>query len=379
MTEIQGTCHDRLAPVRAAFEANFSDRGEVGASVCVTIDGETVVDLWGGHADEARSRPWERDTIVNVYSTTKTMSFLCVLMLADREQLDLHAPVATYWPEFAANGKEAVEVRHLMSHSAGLSGWDTPPAPTDLADRRRMAALLAEQAPWWEPGTASGYHAITQGFLLGELVERVDGRSLGTFFREEIAEPLGADFHIGMDPVHDDRMGELIPPTDALGEGDVAPDSLAARSVARPRLTGLEPRESWWRRAEIPAAGGIGNARSVARIHSATACGGSVDGVRLLSEAGVDRIFEEQTYGTDLVLGVPMRIGMGFGLPAPEVPIGPNPRTCFWGGWGGSMIVADVDARVSFAYVMNRMEASLTGDSRGAALLLSTWEALATA
>jgi CubicO group peptidase (beta-lactamase class C family) len=240
-----------------------------------------------------------------------------------------------------------------------------------------MAALLAEQAPWWEPGTASGYHAVTQGFLLGEVVERVDGRSLGTFFREEIAEPLGADFHIGLDPAHDDRVGELIPPVNALGEGDVDPDSLAARSVGRPRLTGREPREEWWRRAEIPAAGGIGNARSVARVHAATACGGTVDGVTLLSEAGVDRIFEEQIHGTDLVLGLPMRYGMGFGLPAPEVPIGPNPRTCFWGGWGGSMVVADVDARVSFAYVMNRMDSTLTGDSRGAALLLSTWEALA--
>ncbi len=377
MTEIHGTCDDRLAPVRAAFETNFASRDEVGASVCVTIDGEAVVDLWGGHADEARTRPWDRDTIVNVYSTTKTMSFLCVLMLADRGELDLHAPVATYWPEFAAAGKEGVEVRHLMSHSAGLSGWDTPPAPTDLADRRRMAALLADQAPWWEPGTASGYHAVTQGFLLGEVVERVDGRSLGTFVREEIAEPLGADFHIGLDPTHDDRVGELIPPTAALGEGAVDPGSLAARSVGRPRLTALEPRESWWRRAEIPAAGGIGNARSVARIHAATACGGSVDGVTLMSPAGVERIFEEQTDGTDLVLGVPMRYGMGFGLPSPEVPISPHQRSCFWGGWGGSMVVADVDARVSFAYVMNRMEASLTGDSRGAALLLSTWEALA--
>ncbi|MEM8905954.1 MAG: serine hydrolase domain-containing protein [Actinomycetota bacterium] len=379
MTEIHGSCDDRMAPVREAFEANFERRDEVGASVCVTVDGETVVDLWGGHADEARTRPWEQDTIVNVYSTTKTMSFLCVLLLADRGELDLHAPVADSWPEFAVNGKEAVEVRHLLSHSAGLSGWEQPLVPTDLADRRRVAALLAEQAPWWEPGTVSGYHAMTQGFLIGEVVERVDGRSLGTFFREEIAEPLGADFHIGLDPVHDERVGELVPPGVALGEGVVEPDSIAARSVGALRLSALEPRESWWRRAEIPAAGGIGNARSVARVHSMTAGGGTVDGITLLSEAGVDRIFEEQTHGTDLVLGVPMRYGMGFGLPAPEVPIGPNPRTCFWGGWGGSMVVVDVDAHVSFAYVMNRMEPSLTGDSRGAALLLSTWQALASA
>jgi CubicO group peptidase (beta-lactamase class C family) len=377
MTEIHGHCDDRFAPVRDTFATNFAERDEVGASVSVVLDGEVVVDLWGGHADEARSRPWERDTIVNVYSTTKTMSFLCVLVLADRGELDLHAPVARYWPEFAANGKEAVEVRHLMSHSAGLPGWDEPLAPTDVADRRRMAALLAAQAPRWEPGTASGYHALTQGFLLGEVVERVTGRSLGTFFADEIAGPLGADFHIGLPPEDDARVGELIPPAIPLGGAGVEADGATAQSLANPLLTGLEPRETWWRRAEIPAGGGIGNARSVARIHSMTAGGGEVDGVRILSENGVEAIFEVQTDGTDLVLGVPMRYGMGFGLSSPATPVSPNPRACFWGGWGGSMVVADLDARLSFAYVMNRMEGTLTGDSRGAALLLSTWGVLA--
>ncbi|MEM9611280.1 MAG: serine hydrolase domain-containing protein [Actinomycetota bacterium] len=377
MTEIQGRCDEQFAPVRDAFATNFSKRNEVGASVCVAIDGEVVVDLWGGFADEDRTAPWTADTIVNVYSTTKTMSFLCVLVLADRGEIDLHAPVARYWPDFAAEGKDGIEVRHLLSHSAGLPTWDQRLEPTELADHRRAAALLAAQAPRWAAGTKSGYHAVTQGNLLGEVVERVTGRSLGTFFREEIAEPLGADFHIGLPAEHDDRVGEMIPPGVVLGEGRDSSGGESGASLVNPVLDALEPRETWWRRAEIPAAGGIGNARSVARVHAMTAGGGEVDGIRLLSPEGVEAIFEEQTYGTDIVLGVPMRYGMGFGLTSPDTPVSPNPRTCFWGGWGGSMVVADLDANMSFAYVMNRMEATLTGDSRGAALLLSTLGVLA--
>ncbi|MDA0365193.1 MAG: serine hydrolase, partial [Chloroflexi bacterium] len=158
----------------------------------------TSGDLWSGFADEARTRPWERDTIINVYSTTKTMTALCALMLADRGELDLHAPVARYWPEFAQNGKGAIEVRHLLSHSSGLSGWEQPLTVHDLYDWEKATTLLAAQAPWWEPGTASGYHSLTQGYLVGEVIRRVSGRSPGTFFREEVAEPLGADFHIGL-------------------------------------------------------------------------------------------------------------------------------------------------------------------------------------
>jgi CubicO group peptidase (beta-lactamase class C family) len=313
-----------------------------------------------------------------VYSTTKTMSFLCTLMLADRGLVELDAPVARYWPEFAANGKESVEVRHLLSHSAGLAGWEAPVAPEDLYDWDKVVDLLAAQAPWWEPGTASGYHAITQGFLLGELVRRTDGRTIGTFFREEVAEPLGADFHIGLDPADDHRVAELVPPTGSGGPGSGADRSSPAyRTFSNPLITGREPATEAWRRAEIPAAGGIGNARAVARIHSAVACGGEVDGVRLLSPAMVERIFDEQQYGTDLVMGVPMRFGLGYGLPCKEVPISPNQRAAYWGGWGGSLVVADADARLSVGYVMNRMEATITGDVRGGALVLATYAALA--
>ncbi len=376
--ELNGFCKDGFGPVRDAFVANFERGAEVGASVAVTHDGEPVVDLWAGDADP-HGTPWVEDTIVCVFSTTKTMVAICVLVLADRGEIDLSAPVARYWPEFAQNGKEAVEVRHLMSHSAGLPGFDPPLDKTEeFYDWDNIVTRLAAQAPWWEPGTASGYHATTQGYLLGEVVRRVTGRTLGTFFREEIAEPLGADFHIGLDPAHDARVGEIIPPTKAPGDAVVAePGSIMARMLAGAQLDpGIEPQTMAWRRAEMPSGGGIGNARSVARVHSALACGGSVDGVRLLSEAGVARVLEEQTNGKDLAMGMPMRFGMGFALNSPQMPIGPNERAFLWGGWGGSLAIIDLDARVSIAYVMNRMGAD-PGDRRGGRLAAAVYKSLA--
>ena len=374
--DVHGICKPGFEAVRDAFVANFDQGLELGASVAVTRDGEPVVDLWAGAATPG-GKPWEEDTIVNVYSTTKTMAATCVLVLADRGVVDLHAPVAEYWPEFAQNGKEGVTVAHVMSHSAGLSGFD-PPAPTaeELYDWDGIVNRLAAQAPWWEPGTASGYHAITQGYLQGEIVRRVTGRSIGRFFREEIAAPLGADFHIGLDPKHDARVGELMPPSAPLGAQASEPDSIAARTLAAQPLTAREPQTRAWRAAEIPAAGGIGNARSVARVHSALACGGSVDGVKIMSEAGVARALEEQTRGTDLVLGMPIVFGMGFGINDAALPISPNPRTFFWGGWGGSLAVIDLDARASIAYVMNRMEADLMGDRRGGGIALAAFKSL---
>ena len=375
--EIKGFCKPGFEKVRDAFAANFTGGKELGASVAVTRDGEMVVDLWAGDADP-RGTPWTQDTLVNVYSTTKTMAALCVLMLADRGLVDLDAPVADYWPEFAQNGKENVLVRHVMSHSAGLSGFDPPIAAVEeLYDWDAMTARLAAQGPWWEPGSASGYHAITQGYLQGEIVRRVTGRSLGTFFREEVAEPLGADFHIGLDPAHDGRVGELIPPSAPPSAGTPEPGSVAERTFSGIQLKGTEPQTSAWRRAEIPAAGGIGNARSVARIHSALACGGTVDGVKLLSEKGVHRVLDEQTRGTDLVMGIPIVFGMGFGLNDPSFPVSPNERAFFWGGWGGSLAVLDLDARASVAYVMNRMEADLMGDLRGGMIAAAAFQALA--
>jgi CubicO group peptidase (beta-lactamase class C family) len=321
--------------------------------------------------------PWQRDTIVNVYSTTKTMAAICVLVLADRGAVDLDAPVARYWPEFAQNGKEGVLVRHVMSHSAGLSGFD-PAIETaeQLYDWDGVVRRLAAQKPWWTPGDGSGYHALTQGYLQGEIVRRVTGKSIGRFFREEIAGPLGADFHIGLAPEHDSRVAELVaPPRGLEAPGD--PDSIGARTMRSAPLTGTEPRTAAWRRAEIPAAGGVGNARSIGRVHSALACGGTVDGVRLMSEAGVRRILEEQTNGTDRVMNTPCRFGMGFGLPHPSMPLSPNPNVIFWGGWGGSLAITDLDARLTISYAMNRMFPDLMGDLRAGMIVLATYKSLA--
>jgi len=375
MAEIHGTFEERFAGVRDAFAGNF-DRGvDVGASVAVVLDGRPVVDLWGGFADEARTRPWEHDTITNVWSTTKTMTALCALILADRGELDLHAPVARYWPEFAAAGKGGVEVRHLLGHTSGLSGWQVPMRSEDLYDWELATARLAAQAPWWEPGSASGYHAITQGYLVGEVVRRVCGASVGTFFAKEVAGPLGADFHIGLAAEHDGRVANVIAPPPLPVDPD--PMSVASRTLSNPPMRAEQSWETAWRRAEIPAAGGHGNARSVAAVQAVLAGGGEVGGVRLLSAKGCQAVLEQQSYGPDLVLGVPLRFGMGYGLPSPELPLAPNPRTCFWGGWGGSLVVVDMDARLTVAFVMNRMGEGTLGDDRAMGIVTAAYGALA--
>ncbi|MYE86329.1 MAG: beta-lactamase family protein [Gammaproteobacteria bacterium] len=373
--EIHGTCKPQFEGVKAVFEENFEQRGDVGACVAVSIEGEPVVDLWAGYRDRARTLPWEQDTIVNVYSTTKTMTALTALLLADRGELDLYAPVKRYWPEFAQNGKEKVEVRHFMSHSAGLSGMDEPMSTEDVYDWEKVVTALARQAPWWEPGTASGYHALTQGHLIGEVVRRVTGSSLGQVFRQELAEPLGADFHIGTGPEHDHRIGELIPP-EAAPAGEAKPDSIAARTFANPFIAARASTTRAWRAAEIPAANGHGNARSVMRVQTLAANLGSAFGKRLMSEAGCRAIFDEQTFGKDLVLGVPVKFGMGYGITTDLLPMGPNPNIAYWGGWGGSTAVIDLDARLCVSYVMNRMEGNLMGDLRGFRLLQAAHRSL---
>lgn len=368
MADVQGSCDDRFEPVRTTFAASLDAGTDVGASVAVFVDGEPVVDLWGGYADAARTQPWGRDTITNVWSTTKTMTFLCCLMLADRGELDFHEPVSTYWPEFAAAGKERVEVRHLMGHTAGLSGLTVPVRGEDLADWEKITSLLAAQEPWWEPGTASGYHAVTQGYLVGEVVRRIAGVSIGTFFHDEVAARLGADFFIGLPATEDPRVSPVIPPP-AIDVSGFAPETIAYRTFSNPFIEATTAHEAWWRRAEIPAANGHGNARSVAAIQSVIAGGGEARGVRLLSDKGCQAIFEEQANGTDLVLGVPIRFGMGYGLGNELMPLGE--RACFWGGYGGSVIVIDQETRLTVSYVMNKMESGLVGDSRGASLVLA--------
>ena len=365
--EIHGTCKPGFEAVRGAFEANFAEGLEIGAAAAVTVDGESVVDLWGGDAG-TDGTPWQRDTIVNVYSTTKTMAATCMLMLADRGELDFDAPVAQYWHEFAQNGKDGVLVRHVMAHTAGVPGFDPPITAEDLYDLDAVAANLAAQAPWWEPGTASGYHAISQGQLQGEILYRITGRRMADWFRTEVAEPLDADFWISLPASEDHRVADLQPPVFGgeltINGVEVSADSLAVRAILSCPMTAAEPATREWREAEIPAAGGFGNARAIARIHAALACGGTVDGVRLMSEDGVRRALEEQTDGDDQVLMVRMRHGLGFGFQLGE-SFTTEPGQMFWGGWGGSLAAIDLERRMSIAYVMNRMDSDLMGDIRG--------------
>lgn len=347
---------------------------DVGASFCVTIEGEIVVDLWGGFADEARTRPWQKDTIVNVYSTTKTMTALTALMLADRGMIDFDAPVAKYWPEFAAAGKGGIKVGHLMSHSAGLSGWKEKIVVEDLYDWDKVCALLAAQTPYWMPGTASGYHAFTQGNLVGEVVRRVTGKSLGSVFRDEIAQPLRADFHIGLPISEHHRVADLIPPS-TPSPIDQMVSELTYNMSTNPPINPLDTYTRSWREAEIPAAGGHGNARSIAQVHSILANGGVANGKRFMSERGCREALKEQVNSLDIITGMPTRLGVGFMLPRGALRA-KNPNSLMGGGHGGSVAIIDMDARTTFGYAMNMMVMGTTiGHARSWDLIDAIWAA----
>jgi CubicO group peptidase (beta-lactamase class C family) len=378
MTKISGFCAPEFDAVRAAFELNHLQGTEIGSSVAVTVAGEPVVDLWAGEitTDESPSTPWDHDTVITTWSVTKSMVALCCHLLADRGLLDLHAPIATFWPEFAANNKQSVTTAQVLSHAAGLSGFEHPVVAADMWDWDKMTSLLAAQAPWWEPGTQSGYHILTQGYLLGEVVRRITGVTVGEFFASEIAGPLNADFQIGIGPEDDHRIAYVVATAGEIDMPEGATDTIAARSAAYPRRSALIANTHEWRRAEVPSSNGHGNARSIARIHSMVANGGAVDGVRILSENACRTIFTEQTYGMDLVLGRVIRYGLGFGLISPEMPLSPNPQTCYWFGRGGSLGVIDCDARMSFGYVVNRMEDNTMDDTRAVSTLAAVYQSL---
>jgi CubicO group peptidase (beta-lactamase class C family) len=384
MSQVRGHCDARFAAVRTAFEENFGERDELGAAVAVTLHGETVVDLWGGWADGARTRPWERDTVVNVWSTTKGPTALCAHILADRGLLDLDAPVAAYWPEFAAAGKDGVLVRHLLSHRSGLAGPRQPLSFTELCDWDVTVARLAAQEPWWEPGTRSGYHAMTFGFLVGEVVRRVSGLLPGAFLEREVTGPLGIDFTIGLPEKEAGRAAELVhPPAATTSEqaavfAQLTPTALAA--LANPLVGAAEANSAEWRAAEVPAAGGHGTARAVAALYGVLALGGGWGGHRVLSPEAAERVREGQGSCRDLVLGAGFgrdtEVALGVWLSGAHGSYGPNPRAFGHDGYGGSCGLADPEAGVSLGYVMNRMGPHIADDPRKMALVDALYSAL---
>jgi CubicO group peptidase (beta-lactamase class C family) len=381
-TRIDGECEDRFAGVREIFAKSFAT-GEVGAALAVTLEGRLVIDLWGGHRDAARRQPWTRDTLVNVYSTTKGMTALCANRLIEQNRLDLDAPVARYWPEFAAAGKQSVRVRWLLSHQAGVPALREDVPREKRFDWEFWTEALAAEAPWWEPGTQHGYHALSFGHLVGELVRRVDGRSLGRYFREEFSEPLGLDFHIGLPAEEDARVAELLrapsPPPGVPNPFVAArkdPKSLVGRVFGNPTLETEDANTREWRAAELPAVNGHGTARGLARVYGALACDGVLDGVRVLSPEQIERVNTEQASGLDAVLKpLHSRFGLGFMLTQPMIPLGPNRRSFGHPGAGGSIAFADPDARLGFAYAMNQMQGGLS-DARGFALIAAVYAAL---
>ena len=366
--EVHGRSEPRFESLRRAL-ADIIDSGrEVGAALAVYVGKQSVVDLWAGHTDSARTRPWAEDTIVDLYSVGKAVTAVCALRLVESGVLDLDSPVSRYWPEFAQAGKTHLPVRYLLTHQAGL-----PAVFRELPDRAVlqwdvMTEALAAQEPWWTPGEGHGYHVNTYGFLIGELVRRITGKSLGAYLRDEIARPAGVDFFVGFGPELDARCADIIPPLPGpdgeqrrvLLEGDLAALTGLSRMRAGayrnpPNLSGhgiVNTRE--WRAAEVPSTNGHGNARAVARLYSALAADGELDGVHILSPATVEMAIAEQVYGEDLVLQRPTRFGLGFQLTMRERPLGPYPRSFGHFGAGGSLGFADPDAQVAFAYAMNQ-------------------------
>jgi CubicO group peptidase (beta-lactamase class C family) len=364
--------------VRDAFAENFEQHGDVGAACCVYLEGRPVVDLWGGVADLDGGRPWREDTLQLVFSATKGLTASCVHLLAERGKLDLDAPVAHYWPEFAAEGKAEIPVRWVLSHRAGLAALDAELTLDEVLAWDPVVAAVAAQAPNWEPGTAHGYHARTYGWILGELVRRISGRSPGRFFAEEVARPLGIDFWIGLPEAQLSRCARTLPPP---GDGPSVADLLGANALTTRVMTGpsgLFGYDDMWNRpellrAEMPSSNGVGDARALARFYAALI--GEVDGVRLLTAETVERARQVQAEGPDQVILVPSRYGLGFMLP-PMLAPGCGEQSFGHPGAGGSLGFADPEAGIALGYAMNQMRFAVTGDARTQGLVQALYHSV---
>lgn len=367
-TAIQGHCEPAFEAVRKAFSDILAAGSEVGAALAICVDKQAVVDVWGGHANAERTRPWDADTIVNLYSVGKAVTAICALRLVDAGALDLDAPVSRYWPEFAQAGKAQLPVRLLLTHQAGLAAIARPLPAGAALQWDVMTEALAAQAPWWQPGEGHGYHVNTQGFLLGEVIRRITGRTLGTYLRDEITGPAGLDFFIGFGAELDRRCADMVPAPPSPEADElrrrlaVDPATLSGLALMRvhayrnpPEISGMGISNSrHWRAAEVPSTNGHGNARAVAYLYSALAGDGELNGVHILSRDLIAKAIEEQVYADDLVLQRPTRFGLGFQLTMAERRLGPNPRAFGHFGAGGSLGFADPDTRLAFGYAMNQ-------------------------
>lgn len=380
MAKVQGTAEDRFAEVSKLFQGWLDSGDELGASLVVDVDGKSVLDLWGGYADKERTKSWDKDTIVNVWSTSKTVVALAALLAIDRGLMDPEEKVAKYWPEFATSGKENVKVVHLLSHASGLPGWQEPITMADVCDLEKSTKMLEQQGLFFEPGSASGYQALTMGHLVGGVVSRAVGKPFKQFIIDELTTPLGADFQLGAKEEDWARIAELIPPPPmaVIPEGFKDPTSMAFRTLMNPPLDIPSVMAEVWRRGEVGAANGHSNARAVARILSVISRGGTIDGKKFLSQETIDLIFKEQQNGIDLVLGQPLRIGIGYGLTGPGTELSwlPEGKICTWGGYGGSIVVMDLERKTTISYVMNKMENGTLGNERTRAYVTAIYKAL---
>jgi CubicO group peptidase (beta-lactamase class C family) len=376
-TGTSGHCPPRFAALKAAFERNFSDHGEVGAACSVYLHGEPVVDLWGGLADPVSGRPWQADTLQLVFSAAKGVTATCVLQLAEQGLLDVDAPVARYWPEFAANGKQDVTARMVLGHRSGVPAVDAALTLDQVLDWDPVIAAIAAQPPAWEPGSAHGYHARTYGWILGELIRRVSGESAGRYLRRAVCEPLGLDYWVGLPAAQIPRCARLIPPDTAHSASAVlGADSLTTRVMTGP--AGLFGYNEMWNtpqllQAELPSSNGTGTARALARHYAAVI--GEVDGTRLLRADTLERALQPQSRGPDRVIFMETCFGLGYSLP-PMLPPACGPRAFGHAGAGGALAFADPDRGLAFAYVMNRMRFDPQGDPRAAALARALYEGL---
>ena len=377
---VAGTVAPGFEPVRDRFAANFlrvDHCREVGAALSVFQGERCVVDLWGGYADAARLHPWRKDTLLNVYSTTKGIVATCIALLVDRGVLQYDDTVASVWPEFAQNGKQHITIAQVLSHQAGLPAFDDPTTLPDLYDWPGRCAALARQQPRWVPGDKTAYHPITYGYLAGEIVRRASGRrSIGEFVQQELATPLAADFFIGLAPALHRRAAETLAPKNLVDPSALPRIEETRGSVTNPMLHPLAANTAAWRQAELPALNGHASAAGIARIYAMLANGGVFEGCQLLSPATIERMTQVRSKRMDLTLGMEAKWAAGVVLNDTTTFFGPNPRTYGHSGWGGSFGCADPDRRLAIGYVCNQMGPDLVGDIRARELCAAVYGCL---